>query len=109
MRTARSGKIVVEHRPKSILPLSAAGKAAVRLHDDELDLFGIAEQVLGDLMRHIDLETDELAVVVDISEGRRGAVGGDDQLVALQHGIEQQLLRLGWTGEPKTRQQKAER
>jgi len=40
-------------------------------------------------VRHVDLEADELAVIVDISERWRRAVGRDDQLVALQDDIEQ--------------------
>ena len=46
----------------------------MRLHDDELELVGVAEQVLGDLGRHIDLEPDQLAAIVDIRERRRGAI-----------------------------------
>ena len=66
-------------------------KTAVRLHDDELDLFRIAKQILGDFVRHIDLEADQLAVIVDICERRRSAVGSYDQLVTLQDDIEQRI------------------
>src|SRR5947209_3812443 len=103
MRTARSGKIVVEHRPKSTLPLRAAGKRPSDCTTTN-SIFSGFEQIFGDLVGHIDLETDELAIVVDIGEGRRRAVSGHDQLVALQYRVEQRFLPRGRTGEPKTSQ-----
>jgi hypothetical protein len=36
------------------------------LQHHELDLVGIAQQVLGDLVRHIDLKPDQVAAVIDI-------------------------------------------
>ena len=52
------------------LPGQRCGEAAVGLHDDELDLVRIAQQVLGDFVRHVDLEPDQLAGVVHIGERR---------------------------------------
>ena len=43
----------------------------------------------------LDLEADQLAVIVDICERRRSAVGSYDQLVTLQDDIEQRFLRGG--------------
>src|SRR4029077_477756 len=79
-RDAHSAVRKNRRRAQAEIDLAAERRreAAVRLHDDKLDLFGIAQQILGNLMSHIDLETDELAVVVDIRKRRRGAVGGDD-------------------------------
>ena len=68
-------------------------KAPVGLDTTNSTFFGIAQQILGDLVRHVDLETDQLALVVDIGERRRRAVGADDQLVALQDDIELRFLR----------------
>ena len=43
-------------------------------------------------MRHVDLEADEIALFVHIGQRRGGTVGGDDDLVAFQHGIQDRVL-----------------
>jgi hypothetical protein len=78
MRTRPVGED--RHRAESEIDLARECRrdASIRLHDDEFGLAEVAEEVLGDLARRIDLEADEGAVIVDISERRRGAVGRDD-------------------------------
>ena len=55
---------------------------------EQLDLGVVAEDALGDQLRHIDVEADQLALVVDETEGRRLAGDPDDDFAAGAHLVE---------------------
>jgi hypothetical protein len=63
------------------------------LDNNKIDLGWVAQQILGDLPRHVDLEAGQLPLVVDISEWRRRTAGSDNQFVALEYNVELRFLR----------------